>query len=140
MIFHAGVGRDIELTGTNLDITPLDIPSLYLRKQNLASLLSEPSFQGFPVNDGTFRVTNSMVIPRTETRRGLDIQENEFAFPLSINGLLIASIGSHLGLPDLFNTETGDPGIGRFGLMDGAGFFSFNGLLPPNLPHGKKYT
>lgn len=131
VIFHAGVGRDIELTGTNLDITPLDIPSLYLRKQNLASLLSEPSFQGFPVNDGTFRVTNSMVIPRTETRRGLDIQENEFAFPLSINGLLIASIGSHLGLPDLFNTETGDPGIGRFGLMDGAGFFSFNGLLPP---------
>ncbi len=131
VIFHAGVGRDIELTGTNLDITPLDIPSLYLSKQNLAELLEEPGFDGFEVNNGSFRVTNSMVIPRTESRRGLDIQENEFVFPLSINGLLIASIGSHLGLPDLFNTETGDPAIGRFGLMDGAGFFAYNGLLPP---------
>ncbi len=131
VIFHAGVGRDIELTGTNLDITPFDIPSLYLRKENLGELLNDPSFNGFPVNDGSFRVTNSMILPRTETRRGLDIQDNEFAFPLSINGLLCASIGSHLGLPDLFNTVTGDPAIGRFGLMDGAGFFSYNGLLPP---------
>lgn len=131
VIFHAGVGRDIELTGTSLDITPYDIPSIYLRKDNIANLLENPGFNGFPVNDGSFRVTNSLIIPRTETRRGLDIQENEFAFPLSINGLLIASIGSHLGLPDLFNTETGDPAIGRFGLMDGAGFFAYNGLLPP---------
>lgn len=131
IIFHAGVGRDIELTGTNLDITPFDIPSLYLRKENLGELLNDPSFDGFPVNGGTFLVTNSMIIPRTETRRGLDIQDNEFAFPLSINGLLCASIGSYLGLPDLFNTETGEPAIGRFGLMDGAGFFSYNGLLPP---------
>ncbi|MEX0723724.1 MAG: T9SS type A sorting domain-containing protein [Gracilimonas sp.] len=131
VIFHAGVGRDIELTGTNLDITPYDIPSIYLRKSNLSTLLGEPRFDGFSVNDGTFRITNSLIIPRTESRRGLDIQDNEFVFPLSINGLLIASLGSHLGLPDLFNTETGDPGIGRFGLMDGAGFFTYNGLLPP---------
>ncbi|MDR9417927.1 T9SS type A sorting domain-containing protein [Gracilimonas sp.] len=131
IIFHAGVGRDIELTGTSLDITPFDIPSLYLQKRNFKTLLNDPSFNGFSVNDGSFRVPNSMIIPRTETRRGLDIQDNEFAFPLSINGLLVASIGSHLGLPDLFNTETGDPGIGRFGLMDGAGFFAYNGLLPP---------
>ncbi|MEX0719433.1 MAG: hypothetical protein WD059_02115 [Balneolaceae bacterium] len=131
IIFHAGVGRDIELTGTNLDITPYDIPSIYLRKSDLQDLTDEPSFDGFPVNDGTFRITNSMILPRTESRRGLDIQDNEFVFPLSINGLVIASIGSHLGLPDLFNTETGDPAIGRFGLMDGAGFFSYHGLLPP---------
>lgn len=72
-----------------------------------------------------------MIIPRTESRRGVDIQDNEFVLPLSINGLLVASIASHLGLPDLFNTETGEPGIGRFGLMDGAGFFAYNGLLPP---------
>jgi hypothetical protein len=36
-----------------------------------------------------------------------------------------------LGLPDLFNTENGQPAIGRFGLMDGAGFFAYNGLIPP---------
>ncbi len=131
VIFHAGIGRDIELTGTSLDITPLDIPSLYLGKENLKNLLDNPSFEGIPVNNGSFKVTNSMIIPRTESRRGTDIQDNEFVFPLSINGLLSASIGSHLGLPDLFNTDTGESGIGNFGLMDGAGFFSYNGLFPP---------
>ena len=29
-IFHAGIGRDIELTGTTLNKTPQDIPSLFL--------------------------------------------------------------------------------------------------------------
>jgi hypothetical protein len=131
IIFHAGIGRDIELVGTSLDITPQDIPSITLKKNDLASLLEQPSFDGISVANGAFRVTNSLIIPRTESRRGLDIQDNEFVFPLSINGLLCASIGSHLGLPDLFNTETGDSGIGRFGLMDGAGFFSYQGLFPP---------
>ena len=131
IIFHAGIGRDIELVGTSLDITPQDIPSIILKKNDLANLLKQPDFTGIQVANGNFRVTNSLIIPRTESRRGLDIQENEFVFPLSINGLLCASLGNHLGLPDLFNTETGDSGIGRFGLMDGAGFFSYQGLFPP---------
>ena len=131
IIFHAGVGRDIELTGTSLDITPFDLPSIYLKKSQLESLLNEPTFDGFPIDNGRFLVKNSMVIPRTQSRRGEDIGGNEVVFPLSINGLLCASIGSHLGLPDLFNTDNGSPAIGRFGLMDGAGFFSYNGLFPP---------
>lgn len=131
IIFHAGIGRDIELVGTSLDITPQDIPSLTIKKNDLANLLEQPNFNGVSVANGSFRVTNSLIIPRTESRRGLDVQDNEFVFPLSINGLLCASLGSHLGLPDLFNTETGESGIGRFGLMDGASFFSYQGLFPP---------
>lgn len=131
VIFHAGVGRDVELTGTSLDITPLDLPSIFLNQNNISELLDLPGFNGFEINNGAFRVTNSMLIPRTESRRGEDVAENEIVFPLSINGLLCASIGSYLGLPDLFNTETGEPAIGRFGLMDGAGFFAYQGLLPP---------
>lgn len=130
VVFHAGVGRDVELTGTSLDITPFDIPSINMREQDLERWFGN-DFDGFSINNGEFFVKNSMIIPRTESRRGEDISENEIVFPLSINGLLCASIGSHLGLPDLFNTETGDPAIGRFGLMDGAGFFAYNGLLPP---------
>jgi M6 family metalloprotease-like protein len=131
IIFHAGIGRDIELTGTSLEITPFDLPSITLDQENLAQLLNDPSFDGFSINNDTFRVTNSMLIPRTQSRKGTDISDNEIVFPLSINGLLCASIGSYLGLPDLFNTENGQPAIGRFGLMDGAGFFAYNGLLPP---------
>ncbi len=131
IIFHAGIGRDIELVGTTLDITPQDIPSIYLNTADLGSLLNDPSFDGFEMNGGSFRVTNSLILPRTETRRGVDVLDNEFVFPLSVNGLLCASIGSHLGLPDLFNPETGESGIGQFGLMDGAGFFAYRGLFPP---------
>lgn len=131
VIFHAGVGRDIELTGTSLDITPYDLPSIYLKENQLARLLDDPTFEGFELNNGAFHVKSSMIIPRTQSRRGEDIGGNEVVFPLSINGLLCASIGSHLGLPDLFNTADGSPAIGRFGLMDGASFFSYNGLIPP---------
>jgi len=130
-IFHAGIGRDIELTGTTLDKTPQDIPSLFLDQSTLSNLLDQPNFDGFPINDGAFRVTNSMILPRSLSRRGEDIAGNEFVLQLSTNGLICASIGSYLGLPDLFNTETGNSGIGRFGLMDGESFFSYRGLFPP---------
>ncbi len=131
IIFHAGVGRDIELVGTTLDITPQDIPSLFLSKESLGQLLDNPSFDGFPVNNGSFTIGNSLILPRTLSRRGEDVTGREFVLQLSINGLLAASIGSYLGLPDLFNTETGASAIGRFGLMDGESFFSYRGLFPP---------
>ncbi|MDZ7660694.1 T9SS type A sorting domain-containing protein [Fodinibius sp.] len=130
-IFHAGIGRDIELTGTILDKTPQDIPSLFLDQSTLSNLLERPNFDGFPINNGAFRITNSMILPRSLSRRGEDITGNEFVLQLSTNGLICASIGSYLGLPDLFNTETGNSGIGRFGLMDGESFFSYRGLFPP---------
>ncbi|MEX0894381.1 MAG: hypothetical protein WDZ36_01385, partial [Balneolaceae bacterium] len=131
VLFHAGVGRDIELTGTSLDPTPQDIPSLFLGQQALADLLDEPSFEGFPMNRGEFLIPHTILVPRTLSRKGTDVNGNPFVLPLSINGLLAAQIGSRLGLPDLFNTDTGRSGIGQFGLMDGAGIFAYNGLFPP---------
>jgi hypothetical protein len=133
VIFHAGVGRDIQLTGTSLDKTPQDIPSVYLSRQAFRNLLSDPSFSGFEIDNGNLLVDNTLVLPRTLTRSGEDITGNRFVLPLSTNGMVTAQIGSHLGLPDLFNTKTGESGIGRFGLMDGAGIFAFNGLFPPGL-------
>ncbi len=139
VIFHAGIGRDIELSGTTLDRTPQDIPSVYLSRQALSNMLNDPSFSGFPVQNGDILVTNSLIIPRTLSRSGEDITGNRYVLPLSINGMLTAQIGSHLGLPDLFNTETGESGIGRFGLMDGAGIFAYNGLFPPEMSAWEKY-
>ena len=131
VVFHAGVGRDIELTGTNLDKTPQDLPSLYLNRDTLSDFFNDPSFSGFPIDNGNLLVDNTLIIPRTLSRAGTDAAGNRFLLPLSINGLLTAQIGSHLGLPDLFNTATGRSGIGQFGLMDGASIFAFNGLFPP---------
>ena len=124
------IGRDVELTGTSLDITPFDLPSITLDQENFADLLNDPSFNGFSINNDTFRVTNSMLIPRTQSRRGTDINDNEIVLPLSINGLLCASIGSYLGLPDLLILKT-DNLHWSLWIMDGAGFFAYNGLLPP---------
>ena len=131
VIFHAGIGRDVELTGTSLDKTPQDIPSVYLSREALSQFLDDPAFSGFPIQNGDILVNHSLILPRTLSRAGTDAAGSPFVIPLSINGLLAAQIGSHIGLPDLFNTETGRSAIGRFGLMDGASIFSYNGLFPP---------
>ncbi|PKD44099.1 T9SS type A sorting domain-containing protein [Rhodohalobacter barkolensis] len=138
VIFHAGVGRDIELTGTTLDRTPQDIPSVYLSNEALSEMMGDPSFSGFPIQNGNILVTNSLIIPRTLSRSGEDLTGERYVLPLSINGMLTAQLGSHLGLPDLFNTQTGESGIGRFGLMDGAGIFAYNGLFPPEMSAWEK--
>lgn len=138
VIFHAGIGRDVQLTGTTLDKTPQDIPSVYLSKQALQDLFDDPSFSGFEISEGSHIVDHTLIIPRTLSRSGVDFSGNRFVLPLSINGLLTAQIGRRLGLPNLFNTETGKSGIGRFGLMDGAGIFAYNGLFPPELSAWEK--
>ena len=126
VIFHAGVGRDVELLGTVLEKTPLDLPSLYFSKAALTHL---------GVTDlryGTLPVTNSAIVPRTESRLGYNsITGDSLLLELSINGLLASSFFSFLGVPDLFNTETGESAIGGFGLMDPQGIFAYAGLLPP---------
>ena len=126
MIFHAGVGRDIELIGTTLDKTPQDLPTIFFNQESLTRLLQRSlTFKGLPVQ-------HTMVMPRTETRQGFDfIQDEPFLVEFSINGLMAASFFNYLGVPDLFNTETGESAIGPFGLMDPLGLFAYNGLFPP---------
>lgn len=127
IIFHAGVGRDVTLPGSLG--TERDIPSVYLSTNALKNIYGE-TFEGFPVSGGSFKIPNSMIIPETESRE-VSSFGSVFLFELSINGLMVASIASHLGLPDLFDTETGLSAIGRFGLMDGQSIFAYNGLFPP---------
>jgi hypothetical protein len=126
-IFHAGVGRDITLPGSLGN--ERDIPSLYLSQKSLQNIYGS-SFDGFPVSNGSFKINNSMILPETESRE-LTSLGSTFLFEISINGLLAASIASHLGLPDLFDTKTGLSAIGRFGLMDGQAIFAYNGIFPP---------
>ncbi|HMN16406.1 MAG TPA: T9SS type A sorting domain-containing protein [Ignavibacteriaceae bacterium] len=127
LIFHAGVGRDISLPGSLGN--ERDLPSVYLSETTLKNIFGD-SFTGFPVLNGTFAIKNSMIIPETESRE-LETITGKFLFEISINGLLAASVASHLGLPDLFDTETGYSAIGRFGLMDGQSIFAYNGCFPP---------
>lgn len=130
IIFHAGVGRDIDLVSlTGTDPAPSDLPSITFKLDGLRRIYGQ-DFQGFPVNNGAALIRNTIINPSTEARE-IDGVGGKILLELSTNGLLCASFGSYLGLPDLFNTETGRSGIGRFGLMDGEGFFNYNGALPP---------
>ncbi len=126
IIFHAGVGRDVELLGTILDKTPLDLPSIFISAPELARLGADAiTFKGIPVG-------GTSILPRTESRQGHNpLTDEAVLLELSINGLLAASFLNHLGVPDLFNTETGESAIGPYGLMDPAGIFAYAGMLPP---------
>ncbi len=125
LIFHAGVGRDISLPGSIGN--ERDLPSVYLSDKALKEIFNN-DLSGFPINkNGKY---NSMIIPETESRE-LETITGSFLFEITINGLLVASVASHLGLPDLFDTNTGFSAIGRFGLMDGQSIFAYNGCFPP---------
>ena len=126
VLFHAGVGRDIELVGTTLDKTPEDLPSLFFNGDALSRLgAGHIELDGLPIR-------NTLVLPRTESRLGVNPLTSEpFLIELSINGLLAASFFNYLGVPDLFNTKTGDTAIGPFGVMDALGIFAYSGLFPP---------
>ena len=126
VLFHAGSGRDVELLGTLLDKTPLDLPSIFFSGEELARLgAQDVTFKGLPVGQ-------TAILPRTESRMGHNaIQDVPVLLELSINGLMAASFFNFLGVPDLFNTVTGESAIGPFGLMDPLGIFAYAGLFPP---------
>ncbi|MBI1804024.1 MAG: hypothetical protein HY033_07980 [Ignavibacteriae bacterium] len=137
ILFHAGVGRDIDLVSIcgGFDPTPFDLPSIYLNLPALKKIFGD-SYQGVAVRNGSYFLKNSIILPETESRYLDCVGAN---LRLGMNGLLAASIGSHLGLPDLFDTKTGASGIGRFGLMDGQSIFSWNGLFPPEPSAWERY-
>ena len=126
LIFHAGAGKDISTS--DLFGEARDLPSIYLGAKSFKNIYGE-TFNGFQLSDGSI-VNNTMILPETESR-----EESGFGgvslIELSINGLIVSSIASHIGLPDLFDSETGKSAIGRFGLMDGQSLFAFAGLFPP---------
>jgi len=136
VVFHAGVGRDVDLSSSlGFDPTPFDIPSLFIGLDAFRKFYGQ-FYQGIPVNGGF--ITNSIILPETESRLVPGIG-GDVLLELGTNGLLCASVGSYLGLPDLFNTSNGRTAIGRFGLMDGQSIFSFSGLFPPEPSAWEKY-
>jgi hypothetical protein len=135
VIFHAGVGHDIDLVSLlGYDPADHDIPSLYLGPSAFQDAFGSP---GIPVRGGV-TIPNSLIMPETESRTVPGATGDVF-LEYGINGLLCASLGNYLGLPDLFDTQSGATAIGRFGLMDGQGFFSFSGVFPPEPSAWEKY-
>lgn len=119
LIFHAGVGRDYNL---GLDITPSDIPSAFLNLNDLRDHLAggNPLYEGISVENGNHFITEGIVLPETESQAGYEI---------GLLGTAALMFGFQISLPALWDTETGQPGIGMWGLMD-QGSGNYNGLIP----------
>ncbi len=128
MIFHAGVGRDVDLASQGLFVGELDLPSIYMGLSTLRSIYGDTT-QGYYTNEGLI-INHSCMLPEQEYRI-VNTTFGDVYLELGMNGIVVATIGSHLGLPDLFDTETGRTAIGRFGLMDGQSIFSYLGVFPP---------
>ncbi len=127
-IFHAGCGKEVSLPGALSDSR--DLPSIYFNESSLKNIFGN-SFNGFPVQNNSFEITNSMIIPETESREQTNIDGSVSLAQITINGLMVSSVGNFLGLPDLYDTKTGLSAIGRFGLMDPQAIFAYNGVFPP---------
>lgn len=125
VIFHAGVSSGLDLGNFSID---RNMPSLYLSTSSLKNIFGT-QFAGFATKSGSIK--NTLIMPETESREQTYIDNSVGLLQITINGALVANIGSHLGLPDLFDTETGKSAIGRFGLMDGQAIVANNGMFPP---------
>jgi len=127
VVFHAGVGQDFELF---LDPTPYDIPSAYLNSGDLANYYDAVGSTDYlPVDRG-------IILPESQNHLFYPNWEDVFGgaeipcdYQIGLNGTFALMMGYFLGLPGLYDTETGRTGVGRFGLMD-QGSANLNGLVP----------
>jgi len=128
-IFHAGIGQDFSFP--TFDPAIYDIKSAYI-EPNMFGALEYPTINGNSVSSG-------ILLPETQNMIFFNSIEDIFYgdssycdYQLGMTGTFSFLMGYALGLPPLFNTETGDPGVGIFGLMD---YGSNNGRgIIPSLP------
>ena len=120
VVFHAGIGQDFSLPF--LDPTPEDIPSTYVDREMLG--------------DPIFDVEHGIILPETQNHLLFEEAEDIFTDPaescdyqFGLTGTFALMVGFAEGLPPLWDTETGESGIGVFGLMD-QGSNNGRGIIP----------
>ena len=114
VMYHAGSGQEFS---TEIDVTPFDIPSVYLNENDLTEANSL-----ITTHDGTI-IDNGIILPESEWQ----IFDDEWYFA-SLAGTSVLMIAHKIGIPNLYD-EDGRSGVGRFDLMD-QGSGNFAGLLP----------
>lgn len=119
VVFHAGVGGDFAF---DFDETLFDIPSAFLSFTDLQEHLGadNSAYKGISVQNGNYFIRDGIILPETQN-------QNDIEFGLL--GTVALMFGAQIGLPNLFNTETGQSGIGKWGLMD-QGSGNYQGLIP----------
>jgi M6 family metalloprotease-like protein len=126
VIFHAGIGQDFAIPF--LDPTPYDLKSAFVDDEIMAET-PWPQINGQTLSRG-------IILPETQNHLYYDVIEEIFFgetdycdYQVGMTGTFAFLMGYAFGLPPLFNTETGESGIGVFGLMD-QGSNNGRGVIP----------
>ena len=129
VIFHAGIGQDFSLPF--LDPTPEDIPSTYVDDKMIKDYLD-----GYDFILNGHQISHGIILPETQNHLHYDISFDMFSdasFPCDyqygLTGTFALMMGFAIGLPPLWNIETGESGVGIFGLMD-QGSNNGRGIIP----------
>jgi len=140
VVFHAGIGQDFSLPF--LDPTPEDIPSTYVDQAMIQDHLGVSSIS-FNVSE----IEHGILLPESQNHLLFDIAQSMFSgvsepceYQYGLTGTFALMIGFAVGLPPLWNIETGESGIGIFGLMD-QGSNNGRGIVPsPPSPWMRMYA
>ena len=117
VIFHAGIGQDFSLPF--LDPTPEDIPSTYIDNNMIGSYLGTEAL----IINGN-EIHKGIILPETQNHLLYDISLDMFNtsepcdYQYGLTGTFALMVGFFIGLPPLWNINTGESGVGIFGLMD----------------------
>ncbi len=118
-VVHAGVGQDFALPF--LDPTPEDIASAYIDSDFLLEQLDSTEI----VFDNNSTVSSGIILPETQNHLLFDEAEEIFfgasdpcEYQFSLTGTWALMMGFAIGLPPLWDTESGESGAGVFALMD----------------------
>lgn len=130
VVFHAGVSQDFAF---DFDSTPEDIPSTYIDYSMIRKYIGEDGIYA-----GDTYIKSGIILPETQNhilypemveqfkQNGI---QNVCNYQYGLTGTFAMLVGQAIGLPSLWNTETGKSGIGVFGLMD-QGSNNGRGLIP----------
>lgn len=125
--FHAGVGQDFAVPF--IDPTPYDLSSAYIDEEMLSTIEIPENIESFLSNGG-------ILLPETQNHIYYNVIEDIFYdesdfcdYQIGITGTFALLLGYAIGLPPLYNTDTGDAGVGVFGLMD-HGSNNGRGVIP----------
>ena len=129
VIFHAGIGQDFSLPF--LDPTPEDIPSTYVDQKMIQDNLGEAE-----ISIGDHVIRDGIILPESQNHLHFDISESMFGnaaepceYQYGLVGTFALMVGFSIGLPPLWNVNTGESRVGVFGLMD-QGSNNGRGIIP----------
>ncbi len=129
IVYHAGVGQDFALPF--LDPTPEDIPSTFVDSEMIRAHLDVST-----IVLGNAAISEGLILPETQNHLLFDEMINLFGsdfsscdYQFALTGTTTLLTGFLLGFPPLWNTDSGESGIGVFGLMD-QGSNNGRGVIP----------